>query len=129
MRQLLFGYLDMAWHTVTHPVTDAEIFEREAVKDVTMFADVDGAMVSPQFNHIFAGGYAAGYYSYKWAEVLDADAFSVFENNGIFDPATASRFRTTILEHGGSVNPAVLYLEFRGQDADVEALLHRDGIK
>ena len=129
MRQLLFGYLDMAWHTVTAPVTDAEAFEREAVKDVTMFADVDGAMVSPQFNHIFAGGYAAGYYSYKWAEVLDADAFSFFENNGIFDPATASRFRKTILEQGGSVNPAVLYRDFRGQDADIEALLHRDGIK
>lgn len=128
MRQLQFGYLDMAWHTVTSVVEDAETFERDAVKDVAMFASEEGSMVSPQFNHIFSGGYAAGYYSYKWAEVLDADAFSVFESNGVFDHATASRFRHTILESGGSVNPAELYREFRGGDPDIEALMRRDGI-
>lgn len=129
MRQLLFGYLDMAWHTTTGEVADAAEFEREAVKDVAMFDDIEGTMVSTQFNHIFSGGYAAGYYSYKWAEVLDADAFSVFERNGIFDRDTAMRFRKTILECGGSVNPSELYRDFRGQDPDIEALLHRDGIK
>ncbi|MDE5934659.1 MAG: peptidase M3, partial [Muribaculaceae bacterium] len=129
MRQLLFGYLDMAWHTATGEIGDASEFEREAIKDVAMFDDVEGTMVSTQFNHIFSGGYAAGYYSYKWAEVLDADAFSVFEKNGIFDQKTAIRFRKTILERGGSVNPGELYREFRGQEPAIEALLHRDGIK
>ncbi|MDE6344828.1 MAG: M3 family metallopeptidase, partial [Muribaculaceae bacterium] len=129
MRQLLFGYLDMAWHTATGEIGDASEFERAAIKDVAMFDDVEGTMVSTQFNHIFSGGYAAGYYSYKWAEVLDADAFSVFEKNGIFDQKTAIRFRKTILERGGSVNPGELYREFRGQEPAIEALLHRDGIK
>lgn len=129
MRQLLFGYLDMAWHTVTSEIGNASEFEREAIKSVAMFDDVEGTMVSTQFNHIFSGGYAAGYYSYKWAEVLDADAFSVFEKDGIFNRDIACRFRKTILESGGSVNPADLYREFRGQDPTIEALLHRDGIK
>ena len=129
MRQLLFGYLDMAWHTVTDNITDADAFEREAVKDVTMFQHIDGTMVSTQFNHIFSGGYAAGYYSYKWAEVLDADAFSVFEKNGIFNKDTATRFRKTILERGGADNPGKLYIDFRGQEPSIDALLHRDGLK
>ena len=129
MRQLLFGYLDMAWHTVTDNITDADAFEREAVKDVTMFQHIDGTMVSTQFNHIFSGGYAAGYYSYKWAEVLDADAFSVFEKNGIFNKDTATRFRKIILERGGADNPGKLYIDFRGQEPSIDALLHRDGLK
>ena len=128
IRQLLFGYLDMAWHSVTDEVVDAVSFERNAVKDVTIFDDIEGSMVSNQFNHIFSGGYAAGYYSYKWAEVLDADAFSLFKQNGIFDSATAARFRKTILERGGSENPGKLYREFRGQEPSIEALLRRDGI-
>ena len=128
MRQLMFGYLDMAWHTATQPVTDAVAFEAEAVKPVEIFAPVEGALTSPQFSHIFSGGYAAGYYSYKWAEVLDADAFDFFRQNGIFDPATAKSFRTNVLERGGSEAPDVLYRRFRGKDASIDALLRRDGI-
>ena len=86
-------------------------------------------MVSPQFSHIFSGGYAAGYYSYKWAEVLDADAFAFFKEHGIFDKATADNFRRNILMRGGTENPAELYRRFRGKDSDIDALLIRDGIK
>jgi len=84
--------------------------------------------MSPTFNHIFAGGYAAGYYSYKWAEVLDADAFSVFSKNGIFDKATAESFRQNILEKGGTEHPMELYKRFRGQEPTIDAILKRDGI-
>lgn len=129
MRQLNFGLTDMAWHTITAPVDDAEAFERQAGESVKIFEPVDGMMVSPQFSHIFSGGYAAGYYSYKWAEVLDADAFAYFEENGIFDPATAEKFRTNVLMKGGTENPAELYRRFRGQDPTIDALLIRDGIK
>jgi peptidyl-dipeptidase Dcp len=129
MRQLQFGYLDMAWHTLTAPVDDPVAFEKEAVKDVQMFAPVEGTMVSPQFSHIFSGGYAAGYYSYKWAEVLDADAFAQFKKNGIFDAETAKSFRENVLMKGGTENPADLYRRFRGGDATIDALLIRDGIK
>lgn len=129
MRQLMFGYLDMAWHTTTAPVDDVASFERDATEQVKIFEPVEGSLTSPQFSHIFAGGYAAGYYSYKWAEVLDADAFSLFKQNGIFDKATADSFRTNILMKGGTENPAELYRRFRGQDPGIEALLERDGIK
>lgn len=129
MRQLGFGYLDMAWHTTTAPVDDAVAFERNAVESVRIFPDVDGALTSPQFSHIFSGGYAAGYYSYKWAEVLDADAFAFFKQNGIFDRATADSFRNNVLSKGGTQNPAELYRNFRGQDPTIDALLIRDGIK
>lgn len=128
MRQLAFGYLDMAWHTITEPVTDAAAFERKATESVKIFEPVDGTMISPQFSHIFAGGYAAGYYSYKWAEVLDADAFAEFKRHGIFDKATADSFRKNILSRGGTENPAELYRRFRGQDPTIDALLIRDGI-
>ena len=93
-----------------------------------IFEPVEGALVSPQFSHIFSGGYAAGYYSYKWAEVLDADAFSKFEEAGLFDSATALSFRKNILEKGGTENPALLYRRFRGHEPQIEALLRRDGI-
>lgn len=129
MRQLMFGYLDMAWHTATKPVDDAVAFEIEAIRPVQIFEPVEGTMVSPQFSHIFSGGYAAGYYSYKWAEVLDADAFEAFKQAGIFDPATARSFKENILMRGGTENPAVLYRRFRGGDATIDALLKRDGIK
>ena len=128
MRQLMFGFLDMAWHTAKAPVEDAPAFENAAVESVQIFAPEPNAMVSPQFSHIFSGGYAAGYYSYKWAEVLDADAFDYFKQNGIFDKATADKFRTNILERGGSEDPAELYRRFRGQDATIDALMRRDGI-
>ncbi len=129
MRQLGFGYLDMAWHTVTEPVADPVAFESAAIEGVRIFPDVDGAMISPQFSHIFSGGYAASYYSYKWAEVLDADAFAFFKENGIFDYATAESFRRNILSRGGTENPAELYRRFRGRDANIDALLERDGIE
>ena len=86
-------------------------------------------MISPAFSHIFSGGYAAGYYSYKWAEVLDADAFALFKQNGICDHATAQSFRKNVLERGGSEDPALLYRRFRGQDPTIDALLERDGVK
>ncbi len=129
LRQLMFGYIDMAWHTQTEKVADPAEFERKAYESVAMFPDVDGTMVSTQFNHIFSGGYSAGYYSYKWAEVLDADAFAKFKENGIFDPATAESFRKNVLEKGGTENPAELYRRFRGQDPTIDALLRRDGIE
>ena len=128
LRQLMFGYLDMAWHTATDSISNPVEFERTATESVAMFPDIDGTLTSPQFSHIFSGGYAAGYYSYKWSEVLDADAFDEFKQHGIFDKETARRFRKNILEKGGSENPAELYRRFRGKDATVEALLKRDGI-
>lgn len=129
LRQLTFGLTDMAWHTIKEPVVDAVKFENEAAASVQMFPIVDGCLFSPQFNHIFSGGYAAGYYSYKWAEVLDADAFSVFLKNGIYDRKSADSFRENILMKGGTEHPAELYRRFRGQDATIDALLIRDGIK
>ena len=131
MRQLSFGYVDMAWHTLsdTTAVADPVKFERAAMEQVRIFPDVDGSATSPQFSHLFAGGYAAGYYSYKWAEVLDADAFAKFKENGIFDRATADSFRHNVLEKGGTEAPDVLYKRFRGQDPTIDALLIRDGIK
>ena len=129
LRQLGFGVLDMAWHTIEAPVEDAVAFEAEAMRPVQIFEPVEGALTSPSFGHIFSGGYAAGYYSYKWAEVLDADAFAAFEEEGIFNPATARRFKENILMKGGSEAPDVLYRRFRSKDATIDALLRRDGIK
>lgn len=129
-RQLSFAMVDMAWHTVTSPVTEPLIdFETRAMSRTEIMPYVSGTAFSPAFGHIFGGGYAAGYYSYKWAEVLDADAFSLFKQNGIFDRATAASFRENILEKGGSEDPMVLYKRFRGQEPTVEALLERSGLK
>ncbi len=128
VRQLSFGMLDMAWHTVTAPVTDAMTFEKEALAPTQIMPVVEGAMLSPQFSHIFSGGYAAGYYSYKWAEVLDADAYAFFQAHGVFDPATAASFRDNILKRGGTEDPMVLYKRFRGSEPTIEALMRRDGI-
>ena len=128
LRQLNFGLIDMAWHTATEPVEDFAALELIAGEPVQMFPAIDNSLISPQFSHIFAGGYAAGYYSYKWSEVLDADAFEKFEEDGIFNPATAAAFRHNILERGGTEDPAELYRRFRGQEPTVDALLHRDGI-
>ena len=131
MRQLGFGYLDMAYHSITEPIGEnvkIEVFEENALNPVKMFDMVPGTMTSPTFGHIFSGGYAAGYYGYKWAEVLDADAFAAFQEEGVFNPAPAKRFKK-MLQSGGTVDPSVLYREFRGKDATVDALLHRDGIK
>lgn len=131
MRQLGFGYLDMAYHSITEPLrasADVFAFEEKAQDPVRCFDVVEGCMTSPSFGHIFSGGYAAGYYGYKWAEVLDADAFAAFQENGIFDKKTAAKFRK-MLQSGGTVDPMELYIEFRGKKPSVDALLHRDGIK
>lgn len=128
VRQLSFGMLDMAWHTITSPVTDPAAFEVAALASTQVVPVVEGTLLSPQFSHIFSGGYAAGYYGYKWAEVLDADAFSVFKAHGVFDPATAASFRDNILKRGGTENPMVLYKRFRGSEPTIEALMRRDGI-
>ena len=131
LRQLNFGLLDMAWHTIKAPVAteDAVNFEIEAGKTVEMFTPIEGSMTSTTFSHIFGGGYAAGYYSYKWAEVLDADAFAKFLENGIFDRKTANEFKENVLMKGGTENPAELYRRFRGQEPSIDALLKRDGIE
>jgi peptidyl-dipeptidase Dcp len=130
VRQLSFGMDDMAWHTLTDSlkVSVAE-FDRAAMAPTELFPVVEGTCFSTAFHHIFDGGYAAGYYGYKWAEVLDADAFSVFKKNGIFDKATAKSFRDNILSRGGTEDPMVLYKRFRGQEPTVEALLIRNGLK
>ena len=130
LRQLSFGLLDMAWHTLSSPFTgDIAVFEEDAMRPAQLLPTVDGTCMSSGFNHIFAGGYAAGYYGYKWAEVLDADAFSVFKKNGIFDKNTADSFRKNILSKGGSEDPMVLYKRFRGAEPSIDALLERNGIK
>ncbi len=128
VRQLTYGMLDMAYHTITAPVTDAVSFEKEAIEPTQVLPAVEGTLIAPQFSHIFSGGYAAGYYGYKWAEVLDADAFAVFKAHGIFDPATAASFRDNILKQGGTENPMTLYKRFKGSEPTIEALMRRDGI-
>lgn len=128
MRQLGFATLDMAWHSITSPEeADVAQFEHQALEPVAIFPPQgDSTLISPTFSHIFSGGYAAGYYSYKWSEVLDADAFALFRERGVFDPATAAAFRREILERGGTEAPDILYRRFRGRDATIDALLARD---
>ncbi len=131
MRQLGFGYLDMAYHTITEPLrasADIEEFEAASQEPVRIFEAVPGCVLSPSFGHIFSGGYAAGYYGYKWAEELDADAFAAFKENGIFDQKTAAKF-LKMLQSGDTKDPMELYIEFRGKKPTVDALLERDGIK
>ena len=128
-RQLSFAMLDMDYHNRTQPVDgDLKQFEVQAIASTDLFEPVDGSLQSTSFSHIFSGGYDAGYYSYKWAEVLDADAFSVFKEKGIFDRETADSFRKNILEKGGSEHPMILYKAFRGQEPTVTALLKRNGL-
>lgn len=138
VRQLSFGYLDMAWHTLTSPFVPSECttalqavidFGNTAMEQVQILPNVPGTQMETAFTHIFSGGYAAGYYSYKWSELLDADAFSVFKKNGIFDKKTADSFRKNILERGGTENAMTLYKRFRGGEPTIDALMERDGIK
>lgn len=130
IRQLSFGYLDMAWHTLEKPYTGSvKDFEEQAWKKTQIFPAVDGVCMSTQFGHLFAGGYAAGYYGYKWAEVLDADAFSVFKEKGLFNKEVAASFRKNILEKGGTEHPMELYKRFRGHEPTVDALLERSGLQ
>lgn len=129
-RQLSFSLLDMAWHTLEEPtVGDIAEFERKAMSKTELFPPVDGLNMSASFGHIFAGGYAAGYYGYKWAEVLDADAFEYFRETGIFNPETADSFRKNILEKGGTEKPMDLYVRFRGREPKIDAFLERSGLK
>jgi peptidyl-dipeptidase Dcp len=128
MRQLSFGLLDMAWHTLQEPFSgDIIALERGAMAPAELLPPAGGACMSVSFAHLFAGGYAAGYYGYKWAEVLDADAFSMFREKGIFDRETALSFRRTILERGGSREPDELFREFRGREPSVDPLIERSG--
>ena len=128
-RQLGFGRIDMAWHTLTTPFQgDVFAFENKAVDPVRIFKPIAGCAMSPQFGHIFGGGYAAGYYGYKWAEMIEADAFQQFLDNGIFNPETAQRLEQNILTRGGSEHPMTLYRRFRGSEPTIQALLRRDGI-
>lgn len=129
MRQLTFGMLDLAWHAQDpSEVDDVEAFERAQTSRTLFFPPVAGTSMSASFSHIFAGGYSAGYYSYKWAEVLDADAFEFFQEKGIFNREVADKFRSHVLSRGGTEHPMELYKKFRGREPDPKALLRRDGL-
>ena len=129
LRQLSFGLLDMAWYTRTEPFEgDVRTYEKEAWAKTQLLPNVPEACMTVQFSHIMAGGYSAGYYSYKWAEVLDADAFSLFKEKGIFNKEVANSFREHVLSKGGTEHPMTLYKRFRGQSPDIQALLKRNGI-
>jgi len=130
LRQLSFGLLDMAWYTRTTPFEgDVRIYEKTAWKKAQVLPDIEETCMTVQFSHIMAGGYSAGYYSYKWAEVLDADAFSLFKEKGIFNEETANSFRENVLSKGGTEHPMALYKKFRGKEPNIDALLERNGIK
>lgn len=130
LRQVSFGLLDMAYYTQKEEfAADIIPFEKKAWEKAMVTKQLPDTCMTTQFSHIMAGGYAAGYYSYKWAEVLDADAFSVFKKNGIFDQKTAQSFRDNILSKGGTEHPMTLYKRFRGQEPTIDALLERNGIK
>ena len=127
VRQLNFGFSDMAWHTYPHleRLERVDLFEQEATKATQLYPLIERMCISPAFSHIFSGGYAAGYYSYKWSEVLDADAFEAFKEGGIFNTEVATRFRKEVLEKGSSEKESLLYKRFRGQDPTPDALIRR----
>ncbi|MFR9523548.1 MAG: M3 family metallopeptidase [Rikenellaceae bacterium] len=126
VRQLQFGLLDMAWHSLKTPYSgDVEAFERKATNRTQILTRVEGVAMSPSFGHIFSGGYAAGYYSYKWAEVLEADAFALFKERGIFNLELAQSFRDKILSRGGQQHPMTLYTDFAGREPQPRALVDR----
>lgn len=129
LRQVQLASLDMAWHLADpSAITDVERFEDETVSEYRLLPKIEGTNTSCSFSHIFAGGYSAGYYSYKWAEVLDADAFEYFKEQGIFNLDVATKFQEHILSKGGSEHPMELYKKFRGREPDADALLRRDGL-
>lgn len=129
MRQLSFGLLDMGWHSQDPgSITDLKAFETEQFSSTQLYPDVKENAMSTAFSHIFQGGYSSGYYSYKWAEVLDADAFEFFQEKGIFDKETADKFKDNVLSKGGTEHPMLLYKRFRGQEPKPEALLRRAGL-
>lgn len=128
-RQLSFGYLDMAWHSLDRPYTgDVKVFEHKAMDRTALLPVLDNTCMSTSFGHIFSGGYAAGYYGYKWAEVLDADAYALFKETGIFNKETARSFRENILQRGNTEEPMKLYVKFRGHEPAIGALLRRNRI-
>jgi peptidyl-dipeptidase Dcp len=128
LRQASLGILDMSWHMADPAnISDVASFEDMVLRDISLFPRYAGPS-SASFSHIFAGGYSAGYYSYKWAEVLDADTFEAFLENGLYDQATANAYKNKVLARGGSEPPQVLYRNFRGRDADPNALLRREGL-
>ena len=130
VRQVSFAMLDMAWHGLTEPFEgDPIAFEKQAVRPAQVLPEVEGTAMSPSFSHIFAGGYASGYYGYKWAEVLDADAFSLFKEKGIFNREVAASFRENILSKGSTDDPMVLYVKFRGHEPETRALIDRMGLE
>ncbi len=130
LRQLSFCYLDMAYHTINKPISASlSNFEREALKKTAVLPSVENAIISATFSHIFSGGYAAGYYSYKWAEVLDADAYALFKKNGVISKEIARKFYENVLSKGGTEDPMELYVKFRGQKPSTDALMERSGIK
>ena len=129
VRQLHYGWLDMSWHTLTELPAESTIeFESKALAPYAVMPAVEGAAFSGSFSHIFSGGYSAGYYSYKWAEVLEADAFSLFKEKGIFNTEVAASFRENILSKGGAQDEAVIYRNFRGHDPQPEALMQKLGL-
>jgi peptidyl-dipeptidase Dcp len=129
LRQLSFGLLDMAFHS-NNPteITNIKTFEKTAFEGTTLYPDVAENCMSVSFSHIFAGGYSSGYYSYKWAEVLDADAFAYFQEKGIFNKEVATKFKNNVLSKGGTELPMELYKRFRGQEPKPDALLKRAGL-
>jgi peptidyl-dipeptidase Dcp len=130
LRQLSFGILDLNWHSHNpKKIGSVKKFEEKIFCDTELFPSVDQICMSTAFAHIFQGGYSSGYYSYKWAEVLDADAFAYFKENGIFNRGIANRFKTNILSKGGTENPELLYEKFRGKKASIDALIERSGLK
>jgi peptidyl-dipeptidase Dcp len=129
LRQLSFGLLDMHWHGQNpSEIKSVKEFENNAFADIKLYPDVSENCMSTAFSHIFQGGYSAGYYSYKWAEVLDADAFEYFLEEGIFNKKVATKFKENILSKGGTEKPMVLYKRFRGKEPKSDALLKRAGL-
>ncbi|MAQ75503.1 MAG: peptidase M3, partial [Aquimarina sp.] len=129
LRQLSFGFLDLSWHAHSpDSIENVKAHEKEAFKDTSLYPETEETCMSTSFSHIFQGGYSAGYYSYKWAEVLDADAFEFFKENGIFNSQIATAFKEHVLSKGGTENPMELYKRFRGQEPKPEALLRRAGL-
>ncbi len=129
LRQLQFALMDMSWHSQDPTkISDVDAFEIAATQTTRVFPKIPGTNSSCSFSHIFAGGYSAGYYSYKWAEVLDADAFEYFKEEGVFNPEVASKFKEYVLSRGGTEHPMDLYKKFRGREPDPNALLRRDGL-
>jgi len=128
LRQLSFGILDMTYHGKSQTIADVKSFEKQAMEGTSLYPDVEENCMSTSFSHIFQGGYSSGYYSYKWAEVLDADAFAYFQEKGIFNKEVATKFKDNVLSKGGTELPMELYKRFRGQEPKADALLKRAGL-